>query len=115
MVTDCCYVRKAGKAVSICYSNSSEQVFTWDDVARIHGVLVLDEAEAIHEFDLGDLASSVSLEMGLDVCFGSIAGEVPQIEARSRYLCHGGGSGGWSVSGNLAWPVEVSAGRQRDM
>ena len=54
---------------------------TRNDVARVHRVLVLDEAEAIHELDLGDLASAMGREMGLDIGLGGIAGKIPQIEA----------------------------------
>jgi hypothetical protein len=31
-------------------------------------------------------------EVGLDICLGGIAGEVAQVEARTRYLGHGDGS-----------------------
>ena len=44
---------------------------TRHDIARIHGVLVLDEAEAVHELDLRDLAGSMCGEVLLDVTLGS--------------------------------------------
>jgi hypothetical protein len=65
---------------------------TRNNVTRVHRVLVLDEAEAVHELDLSDLASAMGLEVGLDICLGGIAGEVAQVEARTRYLGHGDGS-----------------------
>jgi hypothetical protein len=44
---------------------------TRHDITRIHGVLILDEAEAVHELDLGDLASSMGGEMLLNVTLSS--------------------------------------------
>jgi len=46
-------------------------VHTWNNVARIKGVLVLDEAEAIHEFDLSNLAGAMGVEVVLNVGLGS--------------------------------------------
>ena len=43
---------------------------TWDHIARIHGIFILQKAEAVHEFDLGDLASSMALEVLFDVLLG---------------------------------------------
>jgi hypothetical protein len=60
-----------------------------DNVTSIHGVLVLDETEAVHELDLGDLARAMGLEVGLYVCLGGIAGEVAQVKSGRRYLRHG--------------------------
>lgn len=48
---------------------------TRNDVASIHGVLVLDEAEAIHELDLGDLAGAMAGKVSLDVGLGSFERE----------------------------------------
>ena len=62
---------------------------TWNDIARIHSILVLNEPESIHELDLGDIAGAVSVEMCLDSGFGSITGEVAQVEAGRGYLGHG--------------------------
>lgn len=55
---------------------------TRNDVSRIEGVVILNEAEAIHEFDLGDIAGSF-LEMTLDVFLGdcgphSVVSRVPE-------------------------------------
>jgi hypothetical protein len=41
-----------------------------DDVARIHGVFVLNEAKAVHELDLGDLAGSMGGEVLLNFSLG---------------------------------------------
>jgi len=79
-------------------------ILTRDDVTRIHGVLVLNEAEAIHELDLGDLASAMGLEVGLYFGLGGIAGKVAQIQAGGGDFCHGGGIVGNVVPiGGLAW------------
>jgi hypothetical protein len=75
---------------------------TRDHVARVHRVLVLNEAEAIHKLDLGDLASAMGLEMGLDVGLGGVAREVAQVKAGARDFSHGGLVRSLSA-GNLAW------------
>lgn len=61
-----------------------------NDVTRIHRVFVLDEAEAVHELDLCDLAGAVSLKVGLDIGLGGTAGEVAQVQAGGGDLGHGG-------------------------
>ena len=47
-----------------------EDRLTWNDVARIHGILVLDEAKAIHELDLDNLTGAMGREVCLDIIFG---------------------------------------------
>lgn len=44
---------------------------TRNDITGIHGILVFDESEAIHELDLGDLSGAMSVEMRLDIGLGS--------------------------------------------
>jgi hypothetical protein len=44
---------------------------TWNDVTSVHGIFVLDEAKAIHELNLGDLASAMGVEMILNIGLGS--------------------------------------------
>ena len=44
---------------------------TRNDIARIHGVFVLDEAEAIHELNLGNLAGAMGVEVVLNIGLGS--------------------------------------------
>lgn len=53
---------------------SASWKLTWDDVPGIHGVLVLDETEPIHELDLGDLARPMGREVSLDIGLGSWRG-----------------------------------------
>ena len=48
---------------------------TWNDVLRVHGIIILNEAEAIHELDLGDVASPF-LEMILDIFLGDCGPQV---------------------------------------
>lgn len=43
---------------------------TWNHISRIHGILILEKAEAIHEFDFCNLASSMALEMLFDILLG---------------------------------------------
>lgn len=40
-------------------------------VARIHRILVFDEAEAIHQLDLSDLSRAMGIKMGFHIGFGS--------------------------------------------
>ena len=40
------------------------------NIPGIHGILVLDEAKAIHELDLGDLARAVGRKVSLDIGLG---------------------------------------------
>jgi len=47
---------------------------TGNHVARIHRILVLDEAEAIHELDLGDFAGSMGCEMVFNIALGGCTG-----------------------------------------
>ena len=79
---------------------AAQRKLTRDDVAGIHGVLVLDEAEAVHELDLGDLASAMGLEMSLNFSLGGIARKIAQVKAGSRDFGHDEVFGG---NVNLAW------------
>jgi len=45
-------------------------MLTWDDIPGVHGVLILNEAEAVHNLDLCDLAGAMLGEMSLDVGLG---------------------------------------------
>ncbi len=40
------------------------------DIPGIHGILVLDEAKAIHELDLGDLTRAMGRKVSLDIGLG---------------------------------------------
>lgn len=55
---------------------------TWHDITRIHRVFVLNEAKAIHELDLGDLASAMGVEVVLNIGLGSYSARVPVSEFR---------------------------------
>ena len=80
---------------------------TRDDITGIHGVLVFDEAKAVHQLYLGDFSSAMSRKVGLNIGLGScrqrvswiarsdrvtslwtIAREVPQVQPGGRYLRH---------------------------
>ena len=63
--------------VQISYCKAKR--LTWYHVTRIHGILVLDEAEAIHELDLHDLPGTMGVEVILDIGLGSYI--------RSSQLC----------------------------
>ena len=43
---------------------------TWNNITCIQRVFVLDEAKSIHELDLCDLSSPMSIEMVLNFLFG---------------------------------------------
>lgn len=46
-------------------------MLTWDNIPGIHGILVLNEAEAVHELDLGNLTGAMGREVSLDIGLGS--------------------------------------------
>jgi len=70
------------------------------DVTRVHCIFVLDEAKAVHELDLGDLASAMGVEVVLNIGLGSIAREVAKVEASI-----GGFSFGLHGYGGLSCPA----------
>lgn len=49
---------------------------TRHNVSCVHGILVFNEAEAIHELDLGNLAMAMRLEVVLNVLLGGCAAVV---------------------------------------
>jgi hypothetical protein len=67
-----------------------ERELTRNDVARIHCVLILNEAKTVHELHLSDVASAMGREVGFDFGLGGIAREVAQVEAGGRDFSHGG-------------------------
>lgn len=62
------------------FSHEIRAMESWNNIAGIHWVLVLDETEAIHKLNFGDFSGSMSREVSLDVGFGSIAREVSQVQ-----------------------------------
>jgi hypothetical protein len=44
--------------------------FTRHDISGIKLIVILDEAEAVHQLDLRDLTRAMAAEMFLDVTFG---------------------------------------------
>ena len=46
-------------------------MLTRNNIARIHRILVFDEAESIHQLNLGNLASAMGREVSFDVGLGS--------------------------------------------
>jgi hypothetical protein len=87
----CCYIRKAIIRRHQLLAIELAKSFPWgllqsrpkwfgvkkkgrltrNNVSGIHRVLVFDEAEAIHQLDLGDLPGAMSRKMSLDVGLGS--------------------------------------------
>lgn len=43
---------------------------TWNDITGVHGIFVLDETEAVHQLDFGDVASAMGREVGLNIGLG---------------------------------------------
>lgn len=43
---------------------------TWNDVASVHGILILNEAEPVHQLDLCDLSGAMGTKVRLDVGLG---------------------------------------------
>lgn len=63
-----------------------EEWLTRYDIARIHGVFVLDKAEAIHELNLRDLAGAMGVEVVLNIGLGSckhtVRSATPEVQAK---------------------------------
>lgn len=61
----------AGELDSESFSHEIRAMESRYNITSIHGVLVLDETEAIHELNLGDFSGTMSREVSLDIGFGS--------------------------------------------
>ena len=62
----------ANRALStISAAYAEEGIRTRYNIARIHGVFVLNKAEAIHELDLGNLTGAMGVEVVLNIGLGS--------------------------------------------
>jgi hypothetical protein len=48
---------------------------SWDHITRIHGILIFDEAKAIHELDLLDASGAMSTKQFLHILFCDWKGE----------------------------------------
>lgn len=57
-------------------------VRTGYDVTCVHCIFVLDEAKAVHELDLGDLASAMGVEVVLNIGLGSYSARGPVSDFR---------------------------------
>ena len=66
---------------------------TWHHIARIHRILVLDKAEAIHELNLRNLAGAMAVEVvfniGLGSCNHKVQSATPGIQASLRQAKQG--------------------------
>lgn len=69
-------LRKAVKKLVNARLRTGVHDLTWNDVTRVHSVFVLNEAKSVHELDLSDFASSMSLKVGLNLSLGGIARKV---------------------------------------
>ena len=61
---------------------TEEEIRTGHDVTRVHRIFVLDEAKAIHQLDLGNLAGATGVEVVLNIGLGSCI-TIPVSIARS--------------------------------
>ena len=43
---------------------------TRNHITRIHSILVFNESKTIHELDLSDLSSAMSVEVSFNICLG---------------------------------------------
>jgi len=82
--------RATGKLDSESFALEFRSMESWYDITSVHGIFILDEAKAIHEFDLFDGASAMSSKVLLDVLFCDVSRKVAQIEPRGRDVGHGG-------------------------
>jgi hypothetical protein len=73
------------------WSGKWDDKLTWDNVPSVHSVLVLDETEAIHEFDFGDFASTMRGKMRLDVSLSSCGRSSVSSNVVDRSLVWGNG------------------------
>lgn len=46
-------------------------MLTWNNIARVHRVLIFDEAESIHQLDLGNFASAMGRKVSFNIGLGS--------------------------------------------
>lgn len=76
-------------------------MLTRDDVAGVHGVLVLDESKPIHEFDLGNFTRSMGGKVAFDVGLSDCGGSCCQYRWSVR---NAAGSGWWRMRTRLARP-----------
>lgn len=44
---------------------------TWNDVASVHSILILDESETVHKLHFGNLSGAVGRKVSLDIGLGS--------------------------------------------
>lgn len=79
-----------GKLNGEAFSHKIGSMKGWDNIAGVHCVLVLDEAEAIHQLYFGNLSGTVGRKVSLDIGLGSMSREVPQVQPGGRNLSHGG-------------------------
>jgi hypothetical protein len=49
------------------------QKLTWNNIARIHRILVLNKAEAVHELDLGDFSGAMGRKVAFNVGLGDFS------------------------------------------
>lgn len=56
--------------LAVVQVDHSMKGLTRHDITGIHGIFILDEAEAIHQLDLSDLARSMGAEVLFDILFG---------------------------------------------
>lgn len=56
------------------WKRERERKPTWNDIPGIHGVLVLDETEAVHKLDLGNLSGAMGREVRLNIGLGRWGG-----------------------------------------
>ncbi len=64
-------LRDDGKREVAPQRQKGTRVLTWNNVPGVHGILVLDEAKAVHKLDFGNLAGPVGSEVSLDIGLGS--------------------------------------------
>lgn len=77
---------------------------TRDNVARVHRIFVLNESEAIHELNLGDLASAMGGKVSLNIGFSSWG--LIHINLRCLYCPHLLGASSWSTEAlSLTWRI----------
>lgn len=59
------------KLDSESFSHKVRSVKGRDNILSVHGILVLDETEAVHQLDLGDFSGSMCRKVSLNIGLGS--------------------------------------------
>jgi hypothetical protein len=61
----------AGKLNGEAFSHKVGSMESWNYVASIHSILILDESETVHKLHFGNISGAVGRKVSLDIGLGS--------------------------------------------